>query len=58
MIEPAIELDAKLEAQISAAVTENLDRQIEFTQELVRHPSVRGQEHTAQDFLFREMRAR
>lgn len=58
MSDLSIQLDAKLQTQIIAAVTENLDRQIEFTQELVRHPSLRGQEHTAQDFLFREMSAR
>ncbi|MDP6377131.1 MAG: ArgE/DapE family deacylase [Pseudomonadales bacterium] len=57
-IEPSLQLDAGLEARISEAVSHNLDAQIEFTRELVRHPSVRGQEHTAQDFLFREMRKR
>lgn len=52
------ELDADLEARISDAVSANLHQQVEFIQQLVRHPSVRGQEHTAQDFLFREMRQR
>jgi acetylornithine deacetylase len=58
MGEVAMELDASLEASISKAVSQNLGKQLEFTQALVRHPSVRGQEHTAQDFLFREMKNR
>lgn len=51
-------LDADLEARLTEAVSGNLERQIAFTEALVRHPSVRGQEHTAQDFLFREMKSR
>ena len=58
MAEPAIELDSTLEARISESVSRNLENQLEFIQALVRHPSVRGQEHTAQDFLFRQMKRR
>ncbi len=58
MSEKAVVLDGDLEAKITEAVSRNLDNQIEFIQKLVRHPSVRGQEHTAQDFLFREMQDR
>lgn len=43
---------------ILAAVDAGFDDQIAFTQELVRHPSLRGQEHTCQDFLFRAMKDR
>ncbi|MGQ7248843.1 ArgE/DapE family deacylase [Halomonas sp. V046] len=34
------------------------DEQLKFTQELVKYPSLRGQEHTAQDFLFNAMSER
>lgn len=47
-----------LAEQIKAAVKEGMADQIAFTEELVRKPSVRGQEHTAQDFLFTELKAR
>ena len=45
-------LDARLSEDILAAVEDGFERQVEFTQDLVRFPSLRGQEHTAQDFLF------
>lgn len=51
-------LDAGLAEEILAAVEEGFEEQIRFTQDLVRHPSLRGQEHTAQDFLFRAMAER
>ncbi len=51
-------LDRALADEILSAVDEGFQRQIEFTQELVRFPSLRGQEHTAQDFLFDAMRGR
>lgn len=50
--------DEKLASEILAAVDEKFDAQVAFTQELIRFPSLRGQEHTAQDFLFRAMRER
>jgi acetylornithine deacetylase len=39
-------------------VDANFERQLAFTQKLVRFPSLRGAEHTAQDFLFDAMRER
>jgi acetylornithine deacetylase len=36
---------------IVRAVEENFEAQISFTEDLVRFPSLRGQEHTAQDFM-------
>lgn len=52
------DLDPGLEGKISEAVKEGMKEQLSFTEELVRKPSVRGQEHTAQDFLFHEMKSR
>jgi acetylornithine deacetylase len=51
-------LDSSLENEIITAVHDNMHQQIAFTQDLVRFPSVRGQEHTAQDFLYQEMKNR
>jgi acetylornithine deacetylase len=51
-------LDETLAGDILAAVDQNFDRQVAFTQDLVRFPSLRGQEHTAQDFLHDEMSRR
>lgn len=51
-------LDNKTATEILEAVDKNFDEQIDFTAELVKFPSVRGQEHTAQDFMAREMAAR
>lgn len=51
-------LDASLTQEITQAVADGMTDQIAFTQDLVRFPSVRGQEHTAQDFLFKEMKKR
>lgn len=48
----------EIEQQIIRAVKDNMSRQVAFTQALVRHPSVRGQEHTAQDFIFKAMQDR
>ncbi len=52
------EIDAALARKIQGAVRDGMADQIAFTEELVRKPSVRGQEHTAQDFLFQELKAR
>ena len=51
-------LDPKIEQAIIQAVKANMPNQLAFTQDLVRHPSVRGQEHTAQDFLFKSLQSR
>lgn len=44
-------IDDGLAAEILAAVDDNFDAQISLTQDLIRYPSLRGQEHTAQNFL-------
>ncbi|MFC3229035.1 ArgE/DapE family deacylase [Marinibaculum pumilum] len=51
-------LDPGLAAEILQAVEAGFERQLRFTCDLVRHPSLRGQEHTAQDFLFQAMAGR
>jgi acetylornithine deacetylase len=51
-------LDPALEAQIIAAVDEGFADQIEFTRDLVRHPSLRGREHTAQEMIHSALRER
>jgi acetylornithine deacetylase len=48
----------EIEQQIIDAVKDNMSQQLAFTQALVRHPSVRGQEHTAQDFVFKALKDR
>jgi len=50
--------DGDLQVSILKAVDDAFDRQVEVTCELVRFPSVRGAEQTAQDFLAGEMRQR
>ena len=51
-------LDSQLTMDILAAVEAEFEKQVAFTEELIRFPSLRGQEHTAQDFLFSELKAR
>ena len=51
-------LDQNMTTTIMKAVDAGFDDQIELTAELVRFPSVRGAEHTAQDFFAAEMRRR
>lgn len=51
-------LDPALADEILAAVDAGFDGQLAFTRELVRFPSLRGQENTAQDFLFDSLKAR
>jgi acetylornithine deacetylase len=51
-------LDPTLRDRIAASVAENFDAQIGYTQELIRFPSLRGEEHAIQDFVFRTWRAR
>jgi acetylornithine deacetylase len=52
------DLDPALEAKIIAAVDEGFAAQIEFTRALVRHPSLRGREHTAQEMIHGALRER
>ena len=51
-------LDADLVSRLLWSVDRGFDDQVEFTRELVKFPSVRGAEHTAQDFMAAAMRER
>ena len=51
-------LDAALRDKILASVEAGFAQQIAFTQNLIRFPSLRGSEHTCQDFVFRALRGR
>ncbi len=51
-------LDPALRDTIIAAVEAGFDEQIALTQALVRFPSLRGEEHAIQDFVFRSLRER
>ena len=51
-------IDAELTSRILWSVDRGFEDQVEFTRELVRFPSLRGAEHTAQDFMARAMRER
>lgn len=51
-------LTPEITKRIIDRVDANFERQRAFTQKLVRYPSLRGAEHTAQDFLFESMRER
>lgn len=50
--------DEKLSSEILAAVDAGFDAQVSYTRDLVRFPSLRGQEHTAQDFVFESLKGR
>jgi len=47
-----------IEQRILAEVDAGFDEQIRFTERLIRFPSTRGQEHTAQDFVHRALAGR
>ena len=51
-------LDRNLSTKIQHAVDTQFDEQIAFTGELVKFPSVRGAEQTAQDFIAKSLRDR
>ncbi len=51
-------LDGEVAKKIQKAVDDGFDEQLDFTCEMVRFPSTRGQEHTAQDFMARSFRKR
>ena len=51
-------LDNKLSDEILAAVDAGFDAQTSYTQDLVRFPSTRGQEHIAQEFVFESLNDR
>lgn len=50
--------DQDITRRISDAVDAAFDRQLEFTAELVRHPSLRAAEASAQDLMFNELSSR
>lgn len=52
------ELDAATRLALLKAVDQGFQETVDMTAELVKFPSVRGAEHTAQDFLAREMNHR
>ncbi|MCF6232999.1 MAG: ArgE/DapE family deacylase [Rhodobacteraceae bacterium] len=51
-------LEPSLVRDIIAAVDQGFDDQTGWLQDLVRHPSQRGQEHTAQEMVFNSLTAR
>jgi len=51
-------VDEALAAEIMAAVDAGWDDQVAFLQDMVRYPSTRGQEHTAQAFVHDALAAR
>jgi acetylornithine deacetylase len=51
-------LDAETRSSLMRAVDAGFDEVVDLTAELVKFPSTRGQEHTAQDFMAAEMRRR
>jgi len=51
-------MDDTLKSRILEAVSDGFEEQITFTQDLVRYPSIRGQEHTAQDFVYKALNER
>jgi acetylornithine deacetylase len=51
-------LDAKIAGAIRDAVDRGFDEEVDFTAELVKCPSLRGAEASAQDFVAAELRAR
>jgi acetylornithine deacetylase len=50
--------DPHLRDRIVASVAAGFDEQIAFTQTLIRFPSIRGAEHTIQDFVFKTLAGR
>jgi acetylornithine deacetylase len=55
---PEKQLDQTMAQKIIAAVDAGFERQVALTEEVVRFPSLRGQEATAQDFMARQYRQR
>lgn len=57
-LQSPLNLDPELTKRIMQSVDDHFDAQLKFTQDLIRFPSLRGQEHTAQDFLYTAMQQR
>jgi acetylornithine deacetylase len=53
-----VTLDPSVAARIVSAVNAGFDRQLQFTADLVAHPSVRAHEQSAQDLLYDAMSER
>ncbi len=51
-------LDPALRDRIIASVDQGFDQQISLSQDLIRFPSTRAQEHAVQDFVFQTLRKR
>jgi acetylornithine deacetylase len=51
-------LDPSLAERLTQSVADGFAEQVAFTQDLVRFPSTRGNEHTVQDFMARALRNR
>jgi acetylornithine deacetylase len=51
-------LEPSLRDRLTQSVAAGFPEQVAFTQELVKFPSTRGNEHTVQDFMARELRNR
>lgn len=51
-------LDPPTRARILSAVHEGFSAQLDLTKALIRFPSLRGAEHTIQDFVFETLRSR
>lgn len=51
-------LDPALRDRITASVDQGFDQQIALSQDLIRFPSTRAQEHAVQDFVFQTLRKR
>src|SRR5262245_4456868 len=58
LLEKIVPLAPPLCEKILASVEAGFAKQVAFTQELIRFASVRGAEHTCQDFVFRALRER
>jgi acetylornithine deacetylase len=56
--EKRMPLSPELRRAITASVEEGFADQLAYTRKLVSFPSVRGAEHTVQDFTFRELKKR
>ncbi len=51
-------IDPALADRLFAAVDAGFEAQVELTRDLIRYPSLRGQEHTAQEFVYNTLAAR
>ena len=52
------QIDSNLFQKILDEVAVGFEEQLRFTMDLMRHPSLRGQEHTAQNFFYDALDAR